>query len=388
MRAGLIALAVLLAAACGGTALPTTSAHVPSLKGKVASFDDVEIDQAAQVVYAADRTDSGVDVFDVSGAVPRWLRTIVLPAAPNGLALAPALGRVYAGTGAGTVEVIDTGTDRVTGEIKTGASEVDLLDFAPGPNLLFASTGADGSLLTIDASTLKVAATSKIGKPLEQPRFDAAADSVYVAVPELDELAVVDASTGAVGRPLKLGGCIPTGLAINPALQAAVVACRKSAAAYDLRTGQKYDFGRVAGGDVVQYYPAVDRFLVTSPHEQVPTIVAMFGGDPVRYVGSVHVDGGGNAAVYDLATDRVYTTDPRAAAPGLTGFQIDGSRPVPLWQTLLTTAGPLALLGILVLGLWLFLGRRADPSNRKRPALRPVPAVVLAKPPDRITPSP
>ena len=388
MRAGLIAVAILVAAACGGTALPTTFAHVPSLKGKAAAFDDVEIDQAAQVVYAADRTASGVDVFDVSGPLPRWLRTIALPAPPNGLALAPAQGRVYAGTAGGAVEVIDTSTDKVTAEVKTGASEIDLLDFAPGRNVLYASTGADGSLLTIDASTLKITSTAKIGKPLEQPRFDAATNSVYVAVPELDELAVVNASTGAVGRPLKLGGCIPTGLAINPALQTALVACRKSAVAYDLRTGQKDDFGRLADGDVVQYYPAVDRFFVTSPHEQVPTIVAMFGGDPVGYVGSVHVDGGGNAAVYDVATDHVYTTDPRAAGPGLTGFQMDGTRPIPLMQTLLTTVVPAVLLGILVLGLWLFIGRRADPANRKRPALRPVPAVVLAKPPDRLTPSP
>ena len=368
-------------AACGDSGLQTTGAHVPALAGKPASFDDLEIDQSAHTLYAADRTDSGIDVFDVSGATPKFVRTVKLPAPPNGLALAPALGRVYAGTGSGTIEVVDTVKGAVASEIDTGATEVDLLDFAAGAGLLFAATGVDGTLLTLDAATGKVVATAKVGKPLEQPRYDPVSGLVYVSVPELDGLAAIEPRTGTVKKTLKLGGCLPRGLAIRPATSTAVVACRSSVVAYDLRTAAKIDFGRVADGDVVQYFSAVDRFFVTSPHEQVPTIVAMFGGDPVAYVGSVFVNGGGNAAVYDAARDTVYTTDPRPASGGITGFHIDGTRPVPLLQSAVLTVGPFVGLLLLVAPLWYFLGRRADPVNRRARATVPPPAVVvLARP--------
>lgn len=377
--AAVIALAGL--AACGDSGLQTTGAHVPALAGKPASFDDLEIDQSTHTVYAADRTDSGIDVFDVAGATPKFVRTVKLPAPPNGLALAPALGRVYAGTGSGKIEVVDTVKGSVAAEISTGAKEVDLLDFAPGPGLLFAATGVDGNLLTIDTATGKLVATAKVGKPLEQPRYDAASGLVYVSVPELDGLAAIDPRTGTVKKTLKLGGCLPRGLAIRPATSIAVIACRKSVVAYNLRTGAQNAFGRVAFGDVVHYYPEVDRFFVTSPQDQVPTVVAAFGGDPVGYVGSVDVNGGGNAAVYDAARDTVYTTDPRPASGGITGFHIDGTRPVPLLQSAVLTVGPFLALVLLVAPLWYFLGRRADPVNRRTRATVPAPAVVvLARP--------
>ena len=360
--------------------MQTSEAHIPGLAGKPAAFDDLEIDQVAQRVYAADRTDSGIDVFDVSGGQPRFLRTIKLPAAPNGLALAPGRHRLYAGTGAGTIEIVDTTTLSVISEVRTGAKEVDLLDFAATPNLLFAATGASGSLLTLDAASGKVLATASVGKPVEQPRFDPASGLAFVAVPELDAIVGVDPRTGTVKRKLKLNGCIPTGLAIKANGDTALIACRTSVWGYNLRTAQANDLGRVAGGDVVQYFPAVDRFFVTAAHEQVPTVVGMFGGDPVGYIGSVNIDGGGNAAVYDVATDAVYTSDPRAAAPGLTGFRIDGSRPQPFWQSALTLIGPFVVMALLVVPLWLFLGRRGDPVNRKTPASRPAPSVVLARP--------
>jgi len=377
---GLAIAALVLASACGNASIPTTQARVPSLAGKPASFDDLEIDQSAQRVYVADRTDAGIDVFDVSGAQPKFLRTVKLPATPNGLAIAPGLGRLYAGTSSGSVEVVDTAAGTITSEIKTGAREVDLLDFASGPNLLFASTGAGGTLLTIDGATGKVLSTAEVGRPIEQPRFAPADGLVYASVPDLDALVAIDPGTGTVKRTLKLHGCIPTGLAIKPGSTSAVIACRKSTWAYDLRTSHAGDLGRVGGGDIVQYFAAVDRFFVTSPHSQVPTIVGMFGGDPIAYIGSAKVDGGGNAAVYDVRTDAVYTSDPRAATGGLTGFRIDGSRPVPFLQATLTTYGPFAVLALLVLPLWLFLGRRGDPVNRKRPAPRRAPAVVLARP--------
>jgi DNA-binding beta-propeller fold protein YncE len=378
----------LLLAACSSTGVQTIGIPIPGLSAKPASFDDVEIDQATQRLYVADRTDTSVDVFDISGPVARFRKTITLPAAPNGLAIAPDLGRVYVGTATGAIEVVDTVTGKVVAEIKTGAQEVDLIDYGAAPRLLFAATGAEGTLLTIDALTSKVLSTARVGKPVEQPRYDPADGMVYVSVPELDALVQVDPTDGTVKKTLALGGCIPRGLAIKPLSQTAVLACRKSVMAYDLKTGQSQTFDRVADGDVVQYYPSVDRFFVTSPHDAVPTVVGMFGGDPVSYLTSVNITGGGNAAAYDATNDLVYTTDPRQGHAGVMSLRMDGSRPVPFWQTLLTTAVPFLIIAAIIAPLSWFIARSADPVHRKQRALKPAPTVALAGSPHSATDRP
>lgn len=368
----------LLLAGCGDTGVLTRGTSVPGISAKPGNFDDIEIDQPAHRLYVADRTDTSVDVFDVSGPAAKLRKTIALPDAPNGLAVAPDLGLLFAGTSSGAVEVIDTLTGKVTGEIKTGAKEVDLIDYGEAAQLLFAATGADGTLLTIDARTSKVLSTAKVGKPVEQPRYDPADGMVYVSVPELDALAQVDPKDGTVKATVKLGGCIPRGLAIQPLSNTAVIACRSSVMAFDLKAGKSQTFELVADGDVVQYYPSVDRFFITSQHDTVPTVVAMYGGDPVGYIRSVNIPGGGNAAAYDATNDLVYTTDPRQGRAGVMSLKMDGSRPVPFWQSLLAIAVPFVILAAIVAPLLWFITRSADPVHRQQRAPKAAPTVVLA----------
>jgi hypothetical protein len=201
---------------------------------------------------------------------------------------------------------------------------------------------------------------------------------VYVSVPELDALAQVDPKDGTVKSTIKLGGCIPRGLAIQPLSNTAVIACRSSVMAFDLKTGKSQTFDLVADGDVVQYYPSVDRFFVTSQHDTVPTVVAMYGGDPVGYIRSVNINGGGNAAAYDATNDLVYTTDPRQGRAGVMSLKMDGSRPVPFWQSLLAIAVPILILATIVVPLVWFIARSADPVHRQQRAPKAAPTVALA----------
>lgn len=357
--------AVMALAACGGDTLQTSAARVPMAAGAQASFDDIEIDQATHRVFVADQANSGVDVFDVAGAAPVFVKTIQLPAAPKGLAVDQARGRVYAGTVSGSIEVIDIGLATVVAEIKTKAKSLDLVDYAPGPNYLLASTGSEGSVLTIDAGTGKVIATANVGAPLEQPRYDPSSGNVYVTVPDKAALSVIEPKTGALKGTIKLGACIPVGLAIRG--RTAVVACHSTVLAYDLASGKQTDLGGVQNGDIVHYFPGVDRFFVTSPHGDLPTGVGMYGGNPIAYIGSVNVDGGGLSAVYDQGQDTVYTTDHRPKTAGLTGFHMTGTHPTNVLQTALIAAIPLLILFLVVLPLWLFLGRHADPIHRPLP---------------------
>src|SRR5579864_8032010 len=88
---------LLLLAACTTSTRPgvqvMSSPVTPVVAGRPGSIDVVEIDQANHLVYAADG-DRGVDIFDVSKAPARYLKSIPLSESPKGLAVAPDLGRL------------------------------------------------------------------------------------------------------------------------------------------------------------------------------------------------------------------------------------------------------------------------------------------------------
>src|SRR6476620_7317029 len=142
-----VAAVALLIAGCGG-GVPISSTPIPTISGKLANLDVIEIDQANHRLYVADRTDQGVDVFNISGSRARFLATIPLTSSPNGLAVATDLARLYVGTGGGSVLVFDINNDSnaLVAEVKTGKGEVDLLDYGASRQRLYAANGADGSI--------------------------------------------------------------------------------------------------------------------------------------------------------------------------------------------------------------------------------------------------
>src|SRR5512142_2254509 len=102
-----MAAGVALVTACGAPApLQIASVPVPHGTGASASFDVVEIDQVNHRLYVADRA-GGIDVFDISKPQGKYVKSIPLASSPNGLALAPDLGRLFAGLADGSVAIID-----------------------------------------------------------------------------------------------------------------------------------------------------------------------------------------------------------------------------------------------------------------------------------------
>lgn len=369
-----IAVALLLASGCGAGSAPTIafgSSRVPAITGP-ASFDVIEIDQAAHRLYAADRTDDGVDVFDTSSKLATYLKTIALPSSPNGLAIAPDLGRLFVGMGGGSVAIVDTNpasptADKVIQQVPTGGKTVDLMDYAPGIHALFASNSTQGSVARLDAVTGTVTGMFQVGHDLEQPRFNPVDGMLYVTSPGADALFEVDPNTGATRSTLKLSACYPRGLAINPKLDQAVIACQDSVIRQNLRdTADAEGWAQVGGGDIVTYDAAIDRFLVAVPGQTSGAgTVGFFGGNPIAYVKSVDTKTGGNSAVYDEANNLVYTPDTRPGKAGMASFQLPTGE-VP-FESLLPSIWPLAA-GLAVIALMLLLvGRGADPKLRPAP---------------------
>jgi DNA-binding beta-propeller fold protein YncE len=356
--------------ACGQADTSSTqiaNTPVPGITTQTPSMDAIAIDQATHRLYTADRSNQGVDIFDISSGWATYLRTIAMPASPNGLALAPDLGRLFVGLGNGSVAVVDINptVDRMVNEIKTGAKSVDLIDYSPDQHVVYASNGVEGSLTTIDTKAGSVKSQFKLGFALEQPRFNPADGLLYVTSPDADALFRLDPNDGTVKKKLVLGGCQPTGFAINPKTNQAVIACRNSILRFDLKNGTSEKFLQQPGGDIVSYDPKVDRFFVGAPFKPSKGAVAVFGGTPIVYITTVVTGAGGKSAAYDEAGDMVYTPDLRPNKAGLASFKMPAGGPgeLPPVSTLI----PFGILLAVIILFFVIVGRNADPIRRPEP---------------------
>jgi DNA-binding beta-propeller fold protein YncE len=369
----LLAAAAALTTACGASSVKLTDVAIPAATGKGASIDVIDIDQVAHRLYAADRTDQGVDVFDIASPQAKYIQTIRMPGSPNGLAIAPDLGRLFVGTASGSVVIVNINMSSTTygaviTEVKTGGNGVDLLDYGAARQRIYAASAADGNIISIDPTTGEIMTRFALGAiRLEQPRFDPADGMVYVTSPDADTLFRIDPSTGKLTDKYALGGCKPLGLAINPTTNRALMACHKYTLAFDLGAGKAIGTFQLGNSDIVSYDSSVDRFFVASlPHAQTPGSVGIFGGNPIQYISSAVTNISGNSAAYDETNKVVYTPNVGPTRASLAGFAMP--EPLTGWLAFLNAAWPYAAVILGFLLLFAFLMRSADPIRRPAPA--------------------
>lgn len=366
-----------LVAACTVGDVHLMNTPVPAINGKPGSFDVMQIDQRAHLLYVSDRVDHGIDVFDISAARARFLQTIDVSSSPNGLAIAPDLHRLFVGTASGKVAVIDTEPSslKVIKLVGTG-SDADLLDYAPTTHQLFVGS-ASGTVTAIDVTTDEVKKQIQVANALEQPRYNPADGMLYVTSPGDGALLQFDPEQGTLVNRIPIDRCQPGGLAINPRTNQALVTCVKSVMSVDLKTGKTQSFTQVTGGDVVSYDAKVDRFFVASPKNRPSSAIAIYGGDPVAFITTVVTSSGGHSAAYDETNNVVYTPDIRPGSAGLTSFQMPSGDQIS--TSYATWLGVLGVLVAVVAAVLVFVARSGDPVRRRELEANPAPAVVAPR---------
>ncbi|HYK98740.1 MAG TPA: YceI family protein [Candidatus Acidoferrales bacterium] len=139
------------------TTVPITRIAIPPIVGKTASIDIMEIDQAAHVLYVTDRTDNGLDIFDVSTACAKYVKTIDLGSGTNGVVVAKNVNKVFTTTNDSMVAIIDIsapGSEKILTKINTDA--VLTTDGVTGAlTLLPDGTFTSDSQITVDMTKLK-----------------------------------------------------------------------------------------------------------------------------------------------------------------------------------------------------------------------------------------
>jgi DNA-binding beta-propeller fold protein YncE len=237
------------------------------LSGVQGRFDHFGFDGKNQLFIAALGNNS-VEVVDISAR----LRTHSITGIPNpqGVVYAPDLKKLFVASSHGKLYIYDGTTFDALNTIDF-QSDVDNLRYDAAHQRVYAGYGEDdgGAIAAVDAVTnQRLPEEYKIGAHPESFQLEISGSNIYVNLPDLKQIAVIDRKTGAISRwPMTLEHNFP--MALDEAHHRLFVATHQPArlAVFDTATGHSivtlpcvqdaddvyYDAGKqriyVAGGE-------------------------------------------------------------------------------------------------------------------------------------------
>ncbi len=304
---------------------------IPPITGKTASIDIMEIDQATHLLYVTDRTDSGLDIFDVSSPCAKYVKTIDLGSGPNGVVVAKNVNKVFATTNDSNVAIIDIsapGSEKILTKINTGGKgRADELDYDAKDKKVYVANSDDGIVTVIDATTNAVLKKFEgLGDSLEQPRYDANDGMVYMTSSAQNMIFQFDPTKDALVKKFDLvTKCNPNGIAINPTTNHALLGCSSrsanNAVEWDLTAGKAVQsFDQAGAGDAVFYSAKADRFFFAASNFNRGAVMAVFAGNPIKFITAVPTAIGSHAVAYDETNGIIYTQDQNPTEGALFSF--------------------------------------------------------------------
>src|SRR5258708_21716401 len=266
-----LAIAVILLAACGPAATPSTGASTapattatttvaPTVAAPVKlakignidlptqtdSFDFATIDPSTTTLYLADRTHKGVDI--ISLANEKYVSTITGfiglrksdDSGPNGVLLVPDANQLWATDGDSTVKIIDLATKTVVASISLGGKKRgDDLAYDPQDKLVVIGSDAEETpyLTFISVPDRKVLGTLQYpgAGGVEGILWSQAKGAFYVSIPTTKanpggQIDLVDPKAMKVTQTFPVKDCYPHGIAFGPS-QRLVLGCSGDAIA-------------------------------------------------------------------------------------------------------------------------------------------------------------
>ncbi len=313
-------------------ALPLPDVVIPPIQGKTGSFDIIDIDQAAHLMYIADRPNPGVDVFDVSTPAAKYLMTI--PTGPaNGVTVAKNVNKLFVGISDSSVAVVDidpmsSKRNTVIAKLSTGGKKrTDEMDYDPREKKLYAANSDDGIVSVVDAvhNTI-IKKFENLGDGLEQPRYNPADGMMYMTSSDQNTVFQFDPVKDVLVQKWNVGiSCDPNGIAINPATNQALLGCSDKKTPHlvlwDLKAAKAIaTFNQAGACDQALYDPKTNLFIVACANFPPGAVIAVLTGSPVRWVGNAPTAVGSHAVGFDNTNHVIYTIDQRPNHAGLMAF--------------------------------------------------------------------
>jgi DNA-binding beta-propeller fold protein YncE len=316
-------------------ALPLPSVEIPQIKGQTGSFDIIEIDQAAHLMYVADRNSEGVDIFNIATPAAKYLQTVKTGTknGPNGVQLAKNVNKVFAGTNDSSIVIIDVDPasptrNTIIAKLNTGGKKrADEMDYDPREKKLYTANSDDGIVTVVDAVKNTVIKQWKdMGEGLEQPRYNPSDGMMYMTSSDQNVVFQFDPVKDVLIKKHDVGApCNPNGLAINPATNQALLGCSNKktpmTVLWDLKTHSVItSFDQAGAGDMTFYNAKTNLFFFAASNFPKGAVLAIFGGSPVHWIGNIPTAVGSHAVGFDETNHVVYTLDQRPNSAGLMAF--------------------------------------------------------------------
>lgn len=304
------------------TKVNLTRVDIPPIKGKTASIDIIEIDQAAHLMYVTDRTDNGVDIFDVSTPTAKYVKTIDVGSGPNGVTVAKNVNKLFVGLNDSNVAIIDIDpaspkVNTVIAKLNTGGkNRADEMDYDPKDKKLYAANSDDGIVTVIDAVTNTIIKKfDQMGDALEQPRYNSADGMMYLTSSGQNAIFQFDPTKDVLVKKYDVGvPCDPNGLGINPTTNQALLGCSnkktQQGVAWDLKAAKVIaTFDQAGAGDAVFYSAKADRFFWGASNFYRGGQMAIFSGNPIKFLTNVPTAVGAHGVAFDETNNIIYTQD-------------------------------------------------------------------------------
>lgn len=314
--------------------------EIPPARDRNLSGDIFDVDQQAHLMYYADKTSGGVDVFDISKKQAVWLKTIPTASGANGVSVAKNVNKVYAGLTDSTVAIIDINPQsptyhKIIASPNTGGTKrADEMDYDAVDKKLYVANSDDGFITVIDGVTNQIIKKiDNLGGGLEQFRYNTKDGMMYLTThdnflyqfnPKTDVLVnKFDVVDPIVPTP---PGLQPSGLAINPTSNIGLMGGggtdrnRQHAVFWDFNS-QKIASSteRIGSGDVTQYDPVADLFFIFSSGSLHGPQIGVFNGKDGQWL--TNLPGPvGHTGAYDETNQIIYTADQTPGKAALYGF--------------------------------------------------------------------
>ncbi len=290
--------------------------------GGEGAWGRVEFDPHARRLFVSRGT--SLQVVDVDGR--RAVRELPCTEGPHGLVLAPDLRRGYLTCGSDTsLVVFDLDSLRVVRTVKLAPAAAGPIVYDPTTQRVIVLDPA-GTLTALDASTLAGVASHDVGARPQAAVSDGAG-ALYVALPDLDAVAVLDART-LIERtrwPIE-AGARPAALAFDAKYRRLFVAGKGLwLAILDTDRGHVVSRLPLGGGVEGVVFDPDRRLLATIGGGGASSTVWQQSADQYMVIATVGTSGGARTIALDPAKHLIYSA---AGQMGRTGRSLaPGAKP-------------------------------------------------------------
>ncbi|QBD79524.1 cytochrome C nitrite reductase [Ktedonosporobacter rubrisoli] len=272
------------------------------------SLDIGWVDQQSHLYYLADRTNKGIDVFDLSKH--QFVTTIGGFVGPNGI-LTDNQGQLWVGDKDSTVKVVNLQTRKIVATIPTGGTErADEISYDPQDQLIMVANGDDKQPFISFISVTQRAIVKKLPLPdaqgLEGSAWDATSHLFYLSVPKTSknpggEIDAIDPLKGNVVKVAPLSKCNPTGFALGPNHQA-IVGCDGNALVLDLTNWKVLaTFSQVSGADEVWYNSGDQRYYLAADGNPSSPVLGVIDAVGLKWLQNVPTKSGSHSVAVDAS---------------------------------------------------------------------------------------